>query len=1707
MVISESFVCQQAGACVFDWEYVLSQFVVGLFVFVALAVIAHVSQQSLNNVKTATLSRVLRLANNPVWVVFLILGSCLQFVAFFFRSYSQAVIVEVYLVELVFILFVVIDMCANLLSHAIESRVNSFIMSTLLVECFNMTSVVMLSSFTVGGMKGWFSFSFLGVIRVPFCFGRQLHRLRLSRIAAELILLFLRLAVVIFVSACLMFTVENLEDPLGSDNRDPSEWTLFRSIYFSVVTLSTVGYGDFSPSTVVGRLFACGVIGLGVAVFSLATSTLLDVLRLTRQGRGNYRPKPGVKFLVVTGNPSAQMICEFVAELFHPERLQALDSPLECVVLFPRAAEANLEAVGDWLKDPSNVRLRRRVTVLQGSALDPPDLARVSIERAEAVFVLPDLLAADTSREDKENAVRVLSVKAKAKKLRVLCLLHKGQHKYTLHAAGLDRGDVLCIDEFNQTLLAKSCLVPGFCTLVSNLFRAVGDEDLRRALEGRSDSSWVREYTDGLVREVYEVPLSTGYCGCTFMEVLLDVLARSGNDDVLLIGFLRKPKRYSLASRHSPTKGTPVAAEERNEAEGPSTLAEPPARVVDGLSGAVVAGDGEAVGAELKEKIRIQMEATEGEGISSNARKKRMSLFRFNMTRGSADLDPADLGPLPQPGSGTMPGSLSTGPVVSSSRGGSGSASAAFEGQRHSEALTHQSLSQTDQPNGGIGRASSVRAAGDPRGGPSSSSSVPPGSSKEPEILLNPGPCFELPEYFATNEWYALVIATSLDTVKQRPDRATLFTQKRSINRSRLSLPFTGPLTVPSPLNPSSRFMPWVSNENAPISPSAPASVVEKGKGQQRSSGASVSLGDCESVSVRLRKWQVAQYSAALAAAASAVQSSPVPQSDVMEKEKGEVIEDEGIGRNRGHAVMSSVLITQSHEDLPVPQQDPQEAEDEEGEEGQEKRDQRKSKLKVVDFQHIGRSEGRSVSFDPSSSRRTPTAIQGNAMTKGGPLFPEERLTPAGRRVPSPIQGRAKESLGQFSSLSVNLKGAVRGSSSSSVSQGRTDTLTAIAQGVRLRGGGDVRKGAGNEFPWGPWVQSGEGSPGGAGGLDAKGMGRLAREAEEEEDRALIGELNLAVERAERPAAPPPALLTYFIKGSGHSLWDLERAGFRSLISELSADCNFRFLNLPVETFPGLEGLEDPFPKWMERRQAKLSGERDGGAVDVLKRMPNASVCFRNSIDTLERPQQQTGDGNDLLMGQENVEGPVEVLERVRERARRGFGGWLFCCCGRRRRAKRRKRPLRECLCLEGDSSDDGGERGTPKGRTGKQGERTRGGNGSGGVSDEGSFLLSARYCSGQLVVSNMFLTLMTNMVFNRSMSFILQAFVSADTVAVPVPSRLFGREYAELILEFFNPLFCPEEKQQAADGGEKNRECPQLLPIGLFRTVFVSENSKEEDARGGDPEGEDPRGAFWGQENGTDRTRRAEEANVEEEEDDEEEEEEERADIPSRSFQFFSFVSPETSLPPVLESHLYPSESSESDSSSPSDNHSTLDREEKAASTELQEGVEGNDDQTMSPPKSATQIISLVLNHSGDHSLPANKKQNSQKDKEEDPSPVSRIQELPVPRRESRRGSSHPNKPRNASVLFNKQRQQEGKERISTSFKTEEAKERAKQDPFSLPNPSFSFTSEREGLEIPRVPLPRLSWLYAAPPAKTILRPLDIALCIRPSTHGPIRK
>ena len=57
-------------------------------------------------------------------------------------------------------------------------------------------------------------------------------------------------------------------------------WSLLDSLYFCMVSLTTVGYGDLAPETAAGKLFTVFYIIGGVALFAAGGTTIVHRTRL-----------------------------------------------------------------------------------------------------------------------------------------------------------------------------------------------------------------------------------------------------------------------------------------------------------------------------------------------------------------------------------------------------------------------------------------------------------------------------------------------------------------------------------------------------------------------------------------------------------------------------------------------------------------------------------------------------------------------------------------------------------------------------------------------------------------------------------------------------------------------------------------------------------------------------------------------------------------------------------------------------------------------------------------------------------------------------------------------------------------------------------------------------------------------------------------------------------------------------------------------------------------------------------------------------------------------------------------------------------------------------------------------------------------------------------------------------------------------------------
>lgn len=99
--------------------------------------------------------------------------------------------------------------------------------------------------------------------------------------AEQLLSSLLVIIVLMIIASVMMFNIENTAQP-------DKFVTVFDAMWWSVATLTTVGYGDIYPITVVGKLLASIIAILGIGIVSIPTgiiaSGFIELVQQTKQG-------------------------------------------------------------------------------------------------------------------------------------------------------------------------------------------------------------------------------------------------------------------------------------------------------------------------------------------------------------------------------------------------------------------------------------------------------------------------------------------------------------------------------------------------------------------------------------------------------------------------------------------------------------------------------------------------------------------------------------------------------------------------------------------------------------------------------------------------------------------------------------------------------------------------------------------------------------------------------------------------------------------------------------------------------------------------------------------------------------------------------------------------------------------------------------------------------------------------------------------------------------------------------------------------------------------------------------------------------------------------------------------------------------------------------------------------------------------------------
>ena len=239
--------------------------------------------------------------------------------------------------------------------------------------------------------------------------------------------------------------------------------------YYMLVTVTTVGYGDITPKTDLGRFAAMAMICFAIITVPKMTNELIEMMSLQSvYARAVYMPSSRKStHVLICGDLKSSSLREFFEELFHEDHdIQNLHA----VILQPEAPSYEMMSI---LKDPA---YSLTVTYLEGNTLNEKDLKRALAEHATAIFIMTNKFSADPDEEDAKTILqqfsiqRYLRINSTNASNALFCLqLIRPENKRHLVAAteGADSSDlVACLNEIKMGVIAKAVMFPVSCSSV-----------------------------------------------------------------------------------------------------------------------------------------------------------------------------------------------------------------------------------------------------------------------------------------------------------------------------------------------------------------------------------------------------------------------------------------------------------------------------------------------------------------------------------------------------------------------------------------------------------------------------------------------------------------------------------------------------------------------------------------------------------------------------------------------------------------------------------------------------------------------------------------------------------------------------------------------------------------------------------------------------------------------------------------------------------------------------------------------------------------------------------------------------------------------------------------------------------------------------------------------------------------------------------------
>jgi len=258
--------------------------------------------------------------------------------------------------------------------------------------------------------------------------------------------------------------------------------TYLDSLWWCLVTITTVGYGDVFPVTGAGKIVAAITMTFGIGFLGMFTATIATVLidSLLKEGKGLGSTLWKKHIVICNWNGRGHFVIK--------ELLYEIGNKNSLIVL---------------LADLEEKPVDEDIVFLKGNPGNETDLKRANIAEANTAIILAD----DVKNDDKDNidaksVLSAMTIRSLNKDIHITVEVLNPQNVAHFKRAGAD--EIISTSEISGNLLARSALFSGMGHVVSDLL--------------------TKEYGN----QIYKVDPGAKYLHKRYEDALKDILEKAG---------------------------------------------------------------------------------------------------------------------------------------------------------------------------------------------------------------------------------------------------------------------------------------------------------------------------------------------------------------------------------------------------------------------------------------------------------------------------------------------------------------------------------------------------------------------------------------------------------------------------------------------------------------------------------------------------------------------------------------------------------------------------------------------------------------------------------------------------------------------------------------------------------------------------------------------------------------------------------------------------------------------------------------------------------------------------------------------------------------------------------------------------------------------------------------------------------------------------